>query len=108
MGLMEVSAPRLNRLMPTISMAPPIKKLKNISAGTGKNVTSKKSTIPVTGNTDFRDSDIFSDNTVLSKNRMLSSSLFHDVSITHSPEKSKGNFAKLPVPPLDTATFFMI
>ena len=62
---MAVSAPSVNRPIPTMSMTAPKRKASSISAVTGTTVESNSSTMPVTGNTDDRDSDIFGPSIVL-------------------------------------------
>ena len=66
-GVIAVSAPRVNSPIPTISKTAPKINAKSISAGTGTIVTRRKSTIPVTGSTEESDSEIFGPKIVFRK-----------------------------------------
>jgi hypothetical protein len=59
-GLIAVSAPKVKRPMPKISITAPIRKATKIAELTGKKAISRISTIAVTGSTEDSASEIFS------------------------------------------------
>ena len=72
-GVIAVSAPQVNSPIPIIRKTAPTKNAISISASTGTIVIISKRTIPVTGKTDDRDSEIFGPMIVLRKNFKLNS-----------------------------------
>ena len=60
MGVIAVSAPRVNSPMPTISSAAPIKKAISVAVGRGATVKLKITTMAVMGTTEANASRIFS------------------------------------------------
>jgi hypothetical protein len=65
MGIIAISAPRVNRPIPSISITAPIMKVSIIPLFIGKNMKERKKTLIVTGSTDEKDSFSFSSNIVL-------------------------------------------
>ena len=65
MGVMEISAPRVKKPMPTISATAPTKKAISVPLGMGATVKHSASTSAVTGKTAWRDSRILARKIVL-------------------------------------------
>jgi hypothetical protein len=99
-GVIAVSAPSVNNPIPTISSIAPRMKARSISAGTGTTVTNSRRTIPVTGRTDDRDSDILGPSIVFLKILRLNlthpSTHFIYISITYNQIKCNTEIFLLP------------